>query len=336
MKYQDKVNELKSSFSVESVPLIYTDRFSEEELKSIRNDSKAHNSHWHHIHPKNKKWTDEEINDQITTFMSITLISEPEFNKIVNNLLKRLPFKNKDSEKITFIKTLSIILNVENLPKIQPDFWRNFGSAPYFINKNLAKYKKKFGACGMHEIFGEERFSTAYHLIYAINNSAARFDNVWKNHLETLPMLSLTSNYDSLDDLENNVVVKKIHEEARKFYHDKSKAFDERLLVFSKHGNKPRYIYDPKNLDLRTIFTLYTESDYVQRHETIDTVYIVDDWIERLSEDRLSIDWKNEYHPKRVVTERNYEPSPEALARLRVYYLEKLMLEEVCEFELDW
>lgn len=339
MDLKDKIHKLKSSFSIEGTPLIYSDRFSTQDIFRMKEESTAHKYHWQHMESKSRIWTDKEIEEQIELFMSINLIEQENFNAIVENLLKRLPFKDKESEKITFITTLKIILKIENCVPVKRDFWRNFGSAPYYIdsgNKKLVKYKTLYGAIGMHELFGEERFSIAHHLIYAVDNAVSRFDIVWENHIEDLEMQSLTSEYKSLDDLEDNVVAKKKYKEARKFYHDKSKDFKQRIKVFSKYGDEDSSIYSPKNSDLNSIFEMHTEGDMYQRHEMVDTINIVESWVDSLSYKRLKLNWKNPYHPKLVETERNYKPSTEAINRLRVYYLEKLMLEETSSFEFDW
>lgn len=341
MDLKTQIEQLKSSFSVEGVPLINSDRFSDKDFHLMRAENTAHKYHWQHFSSDKKKWSDKEICEQIELFMSIKLIPEDSFRKIVENLLKKLLFKDKESEKAKFIEVLNIVLGTENNVEVIPEFWRNFGSAPYSIlkynnNEKLDKYRKLYGACGMDEIFGEERFSLAHHLLYGINNATTRFDTAWDNHLKDLEMQNLTSTYKSLDDLENNVVARKIKEEARKFYHDKSKPFKERLKVFGVYGEEDSCIYNPKNTDLNSIFELHTEGDMYQRHEMVDTVNIIDSWIDNLRSARLSMDWENKYHPKLKETKRNYTPSKEALNRLRVYYLEKLMLEEVRSFELDW
>jgi hypothetical protein len=188
----------------------------------------------------------------------------------------------------------------------------------------------------MTDIFGEQRFSDALHLVYAIYRIEEKFNRAWDNHIHILNMNTFKSDYNSMDDLEYNVVAKKIKEEACKFYHDKSKNFDERLKVFNKYAEHKTYIYNPRNVDLNGIFDIAMEDDMYDRHQTIDTSCLIENWIDSLTYNRLSLDWKNPYHPVLVKKERNYKPSKEAINRLNVYYLEKLMLEEVKSFELDW
>ena len=45
--YKEKVKQLKNSFSVEGVPLIKSDRFTDEELAKMKKASSAHSSHWY-------------------------------------------------------------------------------------------------------------------------------------------------------------------------------------------------------------------------------------------------------------------------------------------------
>lgn len=40
------VEKLKSAFSVEGMPLIKSDKFSDELIAQLKKDSKAHVSHW--------------------------------------------------------------------------------------------------------------------------------------------------------------------------------------------------------------------------------------------------------------------------------------------------
>ena len=55
------VEKLKSAFSVEGMPLIKSDKFSDELIAQLKKDSKAHPSHWSHLGKNCKTWTDEEI-----------------------------------------------------------------------------------------------------------------------------------------------------------------------------------------------------------------------------------------------------------------------------------
>lgn len=150
----------------------------------------------------------------------------------------------------------------------------------------------------------------------------------------------MISTFKNLNDLEENLSVKKIQGEAKIFIQDESKALKERLKVFAKYGEKKSYIHRPLHPGLHKIFHIALEYDagmYVERHETVDCFDVIDWWIQELSEDRCEISYlRNEYHPELLKETRNYIPSKEAIKKLQTYYEGILLKEGIVSFEFDW
>jgi hypothetical protein len=188
----------------------------------------------------------------------------------------------------------------------------------------------------MDEIFGS-KFEDNCHLVSKINRAIENFMNVWdeKNNRKKLKTKSFFSPFNSLDELEANVVVKHIEEEAKKFYHDKTKNFEERVKVFTRHGAQKDSIFDPIDRMLAKIFHIYSEGEN-DRNSIIECEQIINWWIDCLVCDRCKLDWTNQYHPQLKKKKRNYEPSDAACDRLFRYYMEKVFLEEVGSFKFDW
>jgi len=215
-----KVSQLKNSFSVEGTPLIMSDRFSKEEIAELRKSSTAHESHWYyppHI------WTDDEIAEQINAMLNCVEFDKTQIKDEIDKIMLSLPYEDMSVEKKIFENVLNNLLNAP----FNSEFWRNFGSAPlsnprkHSSNKKLIYLQRKYGSVGMDDIFGE-KFSNCYHLTYAVGNAVSNFESEWKEIKKTKDLKNqiFTSQFDSLDDIEENVVVKKISEEAKKFYLD--------------------------------------------------------------------------------------------------------------------
>ena len=339
MTIAEKVQKLKCSFTVEGTPLFMSDRFTKEDIAEMRKNSTAHSSHWLGL---TRVWSDSEIEAQIVTFDKMNVISEQEVEQLATSIKKSLSYKDITEDTVRFTKLLTEKVWGDITP-LDPDLWRKFGSAPYYIsnsNKNLVKLQKKYGACGMMDIFGD-RFENGYRMINFISRQVYQLNKEWVDTKAILELKSLTfsSPFSSLEDLEENVVVKNVKEEAQKFYLDKTKNFDDRVTVFAVHGEEETYIYEPNNVNLRTIFKIYYEDAYeLDRHSIIiiNTNQIVDSWVYDLSKNRCKIDWVNPFHPKLIKTDRIYQPSEEAINRLRRYYMEKLFLEGIASFKFDW
>jgi L-rhamnose mutarotase len=332
-----KVEQLKNSFTVEGVPLIPC-RFSKEELEEMKKNSTCHSSHWMNI---NKVWTDEQIGEQINTMMASKTFGDTVLDDRIEDLMKSLPLENLSVEKETFKINLYKMVGWDVLTPLNPNFWARFGSAPFFIsekdnNKKLLTFRKLYGACGMNEIFGS-KFEDNYRLVYKINNAIENFINLWeeKNNIKKIKTKSFFSPFNSLEEIEENVVVKHIGEEAIKFYHDKTKIFEERVKVFTRHGVRKDFIFHPTDRNINKIFKLYSE-DEIDRNSIIECEQIISWWIEMQAYKKSKLDWENPYHPKLKQSNRNYKPSDDACERLYKYYMEKLFLDEVGSFIFDW
>jgi len=348
MDLKNKIEQIKSAFTVSGTPLIKSDRFSQEEYDELIKQSGAHQSYCSHLYKNSKVFTDEEIGQQILTMLNTSSFNKDNLNDMFYKLLDNLPYKNENEEKLLFIDNMYKIIgwnNSENdnlLVPMDETFWKNFGSMPYVINdtdsnRKLVELKKRFGAAGAREIFGV-KFDSSYDIRTVIFNFIYNFSNEWKKQqsLKIKKETLYSSIYNSLDEIEDNVVVKNIKSEAKKFYMDKSKDFDERCKVFSTHGENYTYIFQPIDRKLVKIFEAYNENN-LDRHSTIDTLYIIEWWIDTLSCERSIIDFsKNKYHPSIESSDRNYTPSKEAVERLNRYYTEKLFLEGISEFTFDW
>lgn len=339
-----KVHQLKSSFTVEGTPLFKSNRFTDEEIEEMRKSSDAHSSHWYGLLPGSKVWTDEEISDQVEIFFNTPVMNETDFKDKINKILKDLPLEDKETERAIFRKKIFELLNWTEEKNGISEMWRKFGSAPsaadgkFHGNKKLEKYAKLYGACSMTTIF-EGQFSNKFYIFwYGANQSFQLFETYWDEakRKKDLASQTFTSPYKNLEDIEDNVVVKKIKGEAKKFYLDKTKKFSERVRVFAVHGEEESYIFRPSDPDLNKIFDLYLEKDYLQRHEGVDCASIIEYWVSELEENRLKFDWTNPYHPKLKKSNRKYKPSKKAVERLYKYYMEKLFLEGVGSFTFDW
>ena len=339
-----KVHQLKSSFTVEGTPLFKSNRFSDKEIDGMKKESTAHTSHWNGLSPNSKIWTDEEISNQIEVFFATPMMNETDFKDKVNKIRKSLPIENKEAERKIFKQKFFELLNWTEEKNGISEMWVKFGSAPcssdgkFHGNKKLEKYAKLYGACSMTTIF-EGQFSDKFHIFwYGARNAMQEFKTFWKEEKRKKDLASqtFTSPYADLEDIEDNVVVKKIKEEAKKFYLDKTKKFSERVRVFAVHGKEEGFIFTPSYPDLATIFKMHSENDWINRHQMVDCATIIENWVENLYENRCTLNWSNPYHPELERSDRGYEPSKEAIERLYKYYMEKLFLEGVGSFKFDW
>lgn len=339
-----KVHQLKSSFTVEGTPLFKSNRFSDEEIAQMQKENDCHPSHWLGLLKNNKAWSDEEIATQIEVFYATPAIPEQKFKDIVNKLLSSLPINDIVEERKAFRETLFGVLNWTEEKNGVSEMWRKFGSAPsakgggFHGNKKLEKYSKMYGACSMHEVF-DGQFSDKFHVFwYGVNHALHQFEEFWKEakRKKELKAQTFISPYNTLDELEDNVVVKKMSEAAKTFYMDETKDFSERVNVFSKYGKAECSIHQPTDANLAKIFNMHLEGDWLERHQVITCADIVYGWVNDLKTKRCKLNWSNHYHPKLEKTNRNYVPSEEAINRLYRYYIEKLFLEEIGSFEFDW
>jgi len=321
--YKDIAKKLKNSFSVEGVPLIKSDRFTKEEISQMVKESKAHNSHWLNMMPAAKTWSDNEIETQVKVLMTMPTVSSVKIDFITNTFMKALKYEDIEKEYKLFKEMLFYLMGWNDSEYFNPKFWSRFGSAPYIIhesNKNLVRLQKLYGACGMIDLFGD-KFSNNHTIGHDINNKLYNFKAIWKEFkaLKDIKETTFSSPYKVLDDIEENVVMKKIPEATRNYYLDKSKPFEERLEVFNKYGAQNGYIFNSTQPDISTIIETYIDREDLDKYQDIEISSIIENWIEILKK-----------------KSRNYKLSKESTQRLYKYYMEKVFIEGVCSFKLDW
>ena len=338
-----KVEQLKNSFSVEGSLLIKSNRFTQEELDELfKNRGTTHESHFYHLKKNMKTYFDQEIADQIETMLNHIVFGEQDLIDKTNSFFNESPLVDLVSEKKIFTDKVYKLVGWDKFKPLDRKFWREFGSAPIGglskSNAKLMKFKDKYGACAMEEIFGL-KFSNTYFYTYAVQNIIDGFAGKWNEAIKLKKEKEkvYSSPYKDLNDLEENVTVKKIKEESKNFYLDKTKDFKERVKVFSMHGKFEGSILQPSDSNLKKIFDIYGEKSYIDRHQKCDSVDIVEWWIENLSDGRCKIDYsKNHFHPDLKESKRKYKPSKAVIDRLYRYYVEKLFLDGVGSFEWDW
>ena len=335
--YDRMVIDIKNSFTSSGVPIVKSDRFTDEELKEFIDPKNSYNSS--HIKPGAKRWTDQEIYDQVYTFMRQNPVDELTLNEVYKKSFKSLKYEDLETDRDIVRK---ILYNRVNRDKpLNVDFWTKFHSMYGHIDEKvkLFEYKQRFGAKGYNEIFGIKSFSKMLSSIFTIHNfvEGQTFANSWKIFKEIEDMKKPQhSDYKDLNHMEEELSVKKIQHEAEKFYLDRSKNWKERLKVFEKYGKKVSSIHHPADSSLEKIFQMNIEKCEHERHETITCSYVIEWWIEQLSENRTHIFEAERGRIKMDEADRNYEPSDKAMDRLEKLYMEKIMLERVASFELDW
>lgn len=144
------------------------------------------------------------------------------------------------------------------------------------------------------------------------------------------------SMYNSLDEMEEELSVKKIGAEAVIFYLDKTKNFEERIKVFEKYGDEDSFVYEPIDEVLFKIFEAYCDGLDAERRSNIECIDIINWWIDyKLKKQRIKF-VKFTDCDKIKGKKRNYIPSKIAIERLRKYYTEKLFIEGIARFQFDW
>ena len=283
-------------------------------------------------HPKskdkvvNEKYSDQEIFDQLRVYFDTINLNELELR-----------------DKIEVFKCeLPIDLSVEECKKLIKDYFNNL------VGWSETKYMdihfwSKFGGCQYTQMpflveNDTDAFGVKLSLAGIIYNQLNYFDGWYQDYCNRVTMRRtiFTSPYRNMDEMEEELSVKRIKEAAKNFYLDKTKDLYERIKVFANYGEDHSCIWYPADKDMNKIFQMYVENN-VERHEHIDSVDIIEWWIDLLSEKNTKISYKeNKYHPKVISKFRNYVPTEESIDRLRKYYLEKLFIEGVGSFEVDW
>ena len=273
------------------------------------------------------KWTDSEIIEQLRTFFESTQRSSHEVTKHYNDFLRRIPLDMTVEEvKMAVQLEMYNFFGWINLTPMDMTFWSNMGRVNY---ANLAVLIEPTSQNYFSNIYNYG--STLYHILtHGVEPLYKKFVEI-RNLRDTVH----TSIYNNMDEMEEELSVKKIHAAAKEFYLDKTKNFDERKKVFEKYGESIGSIYRPEDLDLGKIFDMYNENDN-ERHSIIGCLDIIEWWIEKVYCNKVELDYYNRYHPKIVKSKRKYTPSDEACIRLTRYYTEKLFLYGISQFTFDW
>lgn len=307
MKHPDKIELLKKAVCVSGKPLL-------------------------HGNP-----SDEKIDTEINILMGAIIRGNDEIKHETSRIYSKLDFSWDEKKAEEFIRETFYKFVGFNDGPLDNNFWINFGSAPFYTKYVKDEYKNK-GSVGMDEIFGKQ-FEHCYSYIYEIRDEISSLTNAFTEKKKRLTQKKeiFSSPYKDLNELEENVVAKKIKDEAFVFFSDKTKSLENRLEVFKKYGKTHSYIHEPSNPDLARIFEIYKEREEMQRHETADCIRIVESWVNSLVKGRRKISYEsNRHHPKIKGTVRNYTPSKESIERLKNYYLEILLEEGTSSFKFDW
>lgn len=288
-------------------------------------------------------FTDQQIEDQINLIMNQKIFSNQTIIDKISELILKVSDNLSIDDAVEWVKVKTYeFVNCTNLPKYDPEFWKHFGSAPFSLtrykNTNINLDPSK-GHKGMDEIFddkfengGFNQLCTVYYQLNNVKNSIEELRKFKKLRTE-----NVISEFRTLDEIEENLPVKKAKIAAKILFKDKTVSMKERLNTFENYGDTNCFIYHPKNKNLNKIFEIYHESGYHERHENVSCTQIIDWWIDNLTSKRCFIDYsKNSCHPSLKRIKRNYKPSKNAIERLYNYYIEILLLEGVSQFELDW
>lgn len=284
--------------------------------------------------------SDEKMDEQIDILLNVIKRTPDEINVQESRVMSKIDYSKSEKEVADFIKSeMMTFINLTGTPS--QSFWRNFGSAPYYQKYEDEKGKK--GGVGMDTIFGK-KFEDCHSMMFEVYRLTDDMIGQYmeeKDRRNSPASKNIESKFKSLDDLEENLSVKKIDAEAKIFWNDETKDFDERLEVFGKYGKNSTYIHEPNHRGLAKIFNMSSESDdggmCFDRYQNVDCLDVVEWWIETLSEGRSKISYnENKYHPKIISKKRNYIPSEAAIDRLQNYYKRIIMQEGVASFEFDW
>lgn len=139
-----------------------------------------------------------------------------------------------------------------------------------------------------------------------------------------------TSPYQTFEELISTETAKNAPAAAEVFYSDKSKNFDERIRAFLKYGKTYDHFSKPDFEDekISTIIELYLAE--VPRYKLFCCIDAIRAFVSSLSSKRRFV-----RSGKYSEAPRNYTASNEAQKRLYMYYIEKLIAEDIAFFEND-
>jgi len=282
------------------------------------------------------KYGDPIIKSQISTLLRQNVYPKHVLEDKFNQIFLAQNFKQPIANIIQNItREFYIFLGWHNNTPLYPDFWKEFGSAPFVTDYSPdLKDAIKNGAKGMIEIFeSQERFST-FSYSYQVPKLIDQLPEMIDKKLKELNKKVYHSDFKNMQDMEDNTLVKNISIEAEKFWMDETKDLNERIKVFNKYGNAENYIYEPTNHSLKKIFERNNEDDRGVERKCID---VIDWWIENLKESRCYVDYsENQFHPTTKKRTRNYKPSKAAIQRLRKRYIDILFFEGTSKYRIDW
>lgn len=263
----------------------------------------------------NPKYSIEDAERQVELFLKLKPYNK---NYVINLTDECFEQIGKVDIEEYFYKRVKEIFNYDK--GLDLDFWYIFGRVSIVnINEILPNFDK------------------CYTLVYAIDN---KFNEVLQSvevHLQRVNDEGGSSPYNSYDELVNSVVYAKIEEEAKNFYTDKSKDWGERLRVFNKFGYEEGYIFEPNHPKLKTIFDMYNDLDWTERHQRVECSDVIHWWMSKMVDNRIMVDYsKNEYHPSLKEDSRGYTPSKGSVDKLTRKYMELVMMERVNAYIFDW
>lgn len=328
------VQDVKRVFTVNGAPAVKTDRFTQAELNA-------------HFPSKNargplvqgcKVFSDEEILEQLYLYLNLNKKDEYQIANKIESLYFSLSYKDEAEDSLKFFKELKEFIGQKGY--FHRKFWESWGSVPYVVNVNEDHWRKdmkdifkKYDCIGADQLFMRKDSLDNLSLVYVYDNEKDNFSKNWNKENKARKERSVvySSPYKSWDDVQENVTMKNIKVEGRKFYLDLTKPMKERLKAFNEIGEKEGYIFEPKDPILARIFRMEIEDSYYERRQDVDCFDILQNWMYDLDKNR-----KEEGSRKTILKERNYVASKAAMDRLRTFYFNRLMLEGIHSFNFDW
>lgn len=299
-----------------------------EYLKTLRTANvRGAGAHLDNLPLISEKWSDDEIVAQLKTYFESKQFSERALNDYYISIRRFLPTNLAINDLKEYIKLkLYDLFGWKDLVPMNSEFWQPFHNIAYNLIGVLTE--------GMHKDY----FTNVLKYHGFIDRSLNGLDEWYKTYvnLEKLKNQIHTSPYKNMDEMEEELSVKRIGAAAKEFYLDRTKDISERVKVFSKYGEEQSWIWKPQDFDLHKIFEMHGESG-VERHEIVYCANVIEWWIECLSYRKTKIDYhKNRFHPELKQEYRNYKPSEESINRLYRYYMEKIFLYGIGKFDFDW
>jgi hypothetical protein len=269
------------------------------------------------------KWSDDKILEQVEVFLSQAKLTERAVKDKIETIILNFDLSKSATEIIEDAKNqLYNFLNWTNEKFLDRNFWSQF-------------YYCRDISCQV--IFGNTWDSENYMVAGIIANFLSDeapliIERYKKNLVQFEP-----SSFNTLKELEDGVIYSKIPEEAKKFYKDKSKNFQERVKAFSKHAIRSSYI-NPVHPILNRIFEYDFQNNHSdeERNDYILSEDIINNWIDMLKTHRCTFVKEKFDSYKIKKSHRKFTPSKKALEKLFHLYMEKLIFEDFSGVDFDW